>query len=225
MDKTAPTPITQETIPDLIEKHNEKIDRSIGYDSDTQQARLKLFGHDPAAIAAHYPELQKKSEELRAQNDAIQKSAGTAGLVAFAATAAVTGFLAFKKKISKNPVIAGIAALFSSITAGFAANFLTDKMLGNRVREESKDLAIAARKADERELAVYMEDTQRKLTARTADEEAAAKALVANQLQTENKWSSKEVQKTIAAAEAEKPATHTASVEKNRTEAKSASLA
>lgn len=203
----APIPLKGENIPAMLEKHSEKIDSAVGKDSDTQQRRLKLFDHDPSAMAAHYPELQKKSQELAERASALQKSAATAGWGAFVATAAAMGYATFKKKAIKSPLIAGIATLFTSITAGFAANYATDRMLGTRIREESKDVAEAARKAYERELGVYMEDTASKLARVTESEKQAAAAMAAP------------APAGSKAAEIGKPESHTAAVDKSRTEA------
>jgi hypothetical protein len=203
MAEQAPIPLTEENIPALMQKHSEKIDSAVGNDSDKQQQRLKLFDHDPKAIEAHYPELQKKSQELQERSAAVQKSASTAGWVAFAATAIATGYAAVKKKIHPSNMIQGIVVVLSSITAGFAANYATDRLLGKNIREESNDVAEASRKAYERELGVYMEDTANKLATMSDSEKKAAEALHASV--------SKLVEK--------KPDTHTAAVEKSRTEA------
>lgn len=206
MVEQTPIPLREENIPAMLERHSGKIDSAIGKDSDTQQTRLKLFDHDPKAMQAHYPELQQKSQELRERHDALQKSAATAGWVAFAATAAATGYATFKKKAIKSPLIAGIATLFSSITAGFAANYATDRLLGKRIREESADVAEASRKAYERELAVYMEDTANKL-AKVPDGQKQAVAAMAAPAPGSK------------AAEIGKTESHTAAVDKSRAEA------
>lgn len=203
----APIPLREENIPAMLEKHSEKIDSAIGKDSETQQRRLRLFDHDPKAMAAHYPELQQKSQELSERAAALQKSAATAGWTAFAATAVATGYATFKKKVIKSPLIAGIATLFTSITAGFAANFATDRLLGQRIREESADVAEASRKAYERELAVYMEDTSNKL-ARIPEEKKQAVAAMSAPAPIASK-----------ASEIGKAESHTAAVDKSRTEA------
>ncbi len=179
MVEQAPIPLREENIPAMLDKHSEKIDSAIGKDSETQQRRLQLFDHDPKTIAAHYPELQKKSQELAERTSALQKSAATAGWVAFAATAVASGYATFKKKAIKSPLIASIFTLFTSITAGFAANYATDRLMGQRIREESNDVAEASRKAYERELAVYMEDTASKLARVSESEKRAAAAMAA----------------------------------------------
>lgn len=209
MVEQAPIPLKEENIPALIEKHAKKIDSAVGNDSDTQQARLKLFDHDPQAMQAHYPELQKKSQELKERNDVLQKSAATAGWAAFAATALATGYAVFKKKAIENKLIGAIAVTFTSITAGFAANYATDRLLGKRIREESADVAKASRLAYERELGVYMEDTANKKAAMSDDEKKMADALHAS------------VSKLMET----KPETHAAAVDKSRAEQAQASRA
>lgn len=211
MAEQTPIPLREENIPALIEKHSAKIDSAVGKDSDTQQARLRLFDHDPQAMAAHYPELQKKSQELKERNDALQKSAATAGWTAAIATAAITGFAAMKKKISPSNLIQGIVVVLTSITAGFAANFATDRLLGKRIREESSDVAEAARKAYERELGVYMEDTATRLAALPDSEKKAAEVLHAS--------ISKIAEDKKAIPELAKTESHAAAVEKSRAEA------
>lgn len=209
MVEQAPIPLKEENIPALIEKHAKKIDSAIGNDSDTQQARLKLFDHDPQTIQAHYPELQKKSQELQERNDALQKSAAMAGWAAFAATALATGYAAVKKKISPNNMIQGIVVALTSITAGFAANYAADRLLGKRIREESADVAKASRLAYERELGVYMEDTANKKAAMSDDEKKVADALHAS----------------VSKLMEKKPETHAATVDKSRAEQAQASRA
>lgn len=174
-DKKYP-PYQAADIPSLQERHHEKIDRADGYPSDIQQKRLVLFDHDPQRIAAHYPELQKKSEELHQQDLQVRRTAGTVGWLAFAATAAATGYAASKKKISENKILQGAVVVVSSIFAGLGANYVTDRLLGSRVREESADVALASRRAYDRELAIYMDDTQRKIDERLKEQPAAANA-------------------------------------------------
>ena len=208
MVEQAPIPLREENIPALIEKHSAKIDSAVGKDSDTQQARLRLFDHDPQAMQAHYPELQKKSQELKERNDALQKSAATAGWTAFAATAAITGYAAMKKKISPSNLIQGIVVTLTSITAGFAANFATDRLLGKRIREESADVAKASRLAYERELGVYMEDTANRLASMSEEEKKKAEMLHAS--------ISKLAEEKKLKPEPAKAESHTAAVEKSR---------
>lgn len=194
-------PLKEENIPALLAKHHDKIDRAVANDPDTQKRRLELFEHDPQKIAAHYPELQQRSEELREQNLAIQKTSATVGWATFAATAAGTAYAISKKKLGESKLIQSIVMSVSSVIAGLGANFITDRLLGKRVREESADLAIASRKAYERELAVYMEDTENRVNDRLAEERRKAGIAPVTVVQ-DNKWADERIKTTLAEAAA-----------------------
>ena len=194
MDDKRNTPLRQKDIPSLMDKHHEKIDRAIGYDSDTQQKRLVLFEHNPAKMAAHYPELQKKSEELREENLAVKSTSAAVGWLALASTAVATGYAASKNKISENKLIQGVAVVLSSVTAGLATNFLTDRLLGSKLRKESTELAFASRKAYEQELAVYMEDTERKIATRAINKKLPQ--ILGASEEEDKRWAESMVKKT-----------------------------
>lgn len=160
----------------LVKKHNATIKVILDLPQSEQKQFFIDHGIDPQKlISEHYPDLVKRSEELRLKNQDATRKASKAGKIALFATGIPLAFLN-KKYFSNQPFVKWLAVIGGSLTSGILTYFAATKILTRDIRvpveksafaskkqpapKASEELAMAARKAMERELAVILENDE-----------------------------------------------------------------
>jgi hypothetical protein len=148
---------TEEQINALVAKHRAEIDRILWRGPERQQEEVQRYGLSPAAIEAHYPELQERAAQLKKLTEKSDKNATIAGWVT--SLASMGGMFATGKKFHPSLALRSIIISAFSVVFGFLGAATWSKVFGSQVRAQNKQLMIDARTALERELAIAIERT------------------------------------------------------------------
>lgn len=155
----APPPDPDQEMKDLIAKHRKQIDAVLVLDSRAQMQAVAQLGIDPVALEKHYSNLVEKNDQLVREDDVANRKTAITGLISTAAGLAVA--FAFRKNIAESVLVQGFTVGLSGLAAGLGGTFVGSRLFSGRIRDEGKQLAIEARGALERELAVAFENRER----------------------------------------------------------------
>jgi hypothetical protein len=157
----------------LVTKHRPEIDRIKIMSSQDQQQAFRDLGVDPQAVAAHYPELQRKSAELQREDSLANKKTAATGIASLVAGTA--GAIAFnRKRPFGSKIVQRFVIPITGLATGFAGTFVGSRLFSGKIRDESKKLTVEAKNVFERELAVALENKERESIAAMAAAPAAA---------------------------------------------------
>jgi hypothetical protein len=180
-DPNAQTPpqtaISEQGMKDLIAKHRKQIDAVLGLDAQAQMQAVAALGIDPIGLEKHYNNLEVKNSELQRLDDAANKKTAVTGWISFAG--GLVGAFAIRKRVSESKLVQGFTTGLSGLAAGLAGTFVGSRVFAGRIRDESRQLALEARGALERELAVTFENREREAAA-SRPSTASAQTLAAN---------------------------------------------
>jgi hypothetical protein len=162
------TPIASDTaeptraeIAALIAKHRDEIDRVLPPYGESQINLVEKYGVDIEAVKKHYAYMQVESDNLRARYDQINQISTKTGWAFLGGSLATLSALAFKRRIAESSFIQGAIVIVGSIVAGLLGRGIGWKLAGGqKVLDESRILALDARRALERELAIGMENQE-----------------------------------------------------------------
>jgi hypothetical protein len=155
-----PAMLLQPNYPALIEKHRAEIERIMMLTPEEQEKELSTrYGLDPHKIENHYKDLQMLGAELRHQGASANRKTLALAITAFSAGA--TASIVKRKAIHESGLVQAIVGSLVAFSAGFVATLAGTSLFAGNLKKEGKALAIEARDAFEREMAVAIENKQR----------------------------------------------------------------